>query len=330
MIRTNKLQVAKRWIDNADSVLIVAGAGMSVKKGEMVYVNTDDFAKHYPFFLKWGYRTGYEGMGLMFDPSVPDTAKWGYWAHHLRNSRYVFEPNDGYETLLNMLKDKDYFVMTSNTDGCFERSGFDKDRIYTAQGDFNYFQCFPNPCRPDAVFEAGPTLEKLHKNVDKDGNVPESMIPKCKYCGGKVFGNVRFGGGFCHYVYEEQNDVFRKWLMEKMDSKAGNVAILEIGAGFNTPIVTRIPAESFARDLGSRGHFIRINPSDPKVPSDINALSFSEGWQVLNEIQDTKLPDDYQVDDDTLNSLKSGSSVHARRYPRLAWDEMWKHLKDRY
>jgi len=327
-MRSQKLQVAKQWIENADSVLIIAGAGMSVKEGEMVYVNTDDFANYYPFFLKWGYKTGYEGMGLMFDRNVPDTAKWGYWAHHLTNTRYNFEPNEGYKTLLNMVKDKDYFVMTSNTDGCFERSGFEKDRIYTPQGDFNYLQCFPNPCRPDAVFEAGPTLNELLENVDKDGAIPKKMIPKCKYCGGIVFGNVRFGSGFCHHKYEEQNDIYRKWLMEKLDSSAGTVAVVEIGAGFNTPIVTRIPAESFFRDLGERGRFIRINPSDPKIPSNSNALSFAEGWQVLDDIQQAPLSGDGKKIEEQILEHDRSDGQKSRRYPKLAWDDMWKQLKD--
>jgi NAD-dependent SIR2 family protein deacetylase len=129
-------------------------------------------------------------MGLFFDPNVPDTAKWAFWATHTDNMRWGFEPNDGYSTLLDMVKNKDYFVLTSNVDACFERSGFEKTRIYTPQGEYTYLQCM-TPCRHDAVFDARRLLDDLLPQVSKDGHIPDSMIPKCRHCGGEVFGNVR-------------------------------------------------------------------------------------------------------------------------------------------
>lgn len=330
-MRAESLQLAKEWIQNADSVLICGAAGMSVKEGEMVYVNEDDFAKFYPYFLKWGYKHSYQGMGLMFDPSVPETAKWGYWADHIINQRWRFQPNDGYKTLLNMVKDKDYFVLTSNADGCFERSGFEVDRIYTPQGDWAYYQCL-RPCRPDSVFESKEMLEDLRKNRDDEGLIPEKMIPRCKHCGGTVFGNVRFGSEYLHIKYQEQNDIFRRWMEKKVVSESGTVAIIEIGAGFNTPIVTRFPMESFARDLGERGKFIRINPSDPQVPSDLNALSIDEGWEVLNDIESTPLTTvSKQVEEEIYaQQKKDGKTSRPFGYhgKKFAWDEMLKQLKD--
>jgi NAD-dependent SIR2 family protein deacetylase len=70
-------------------------------------------------------------MGLNQDPRVPEEAKWALNARHMHNMRYAFEPNQGYKTLLDLVKDKDFFVLTSNVDGCFERSGFPKDRMYS-------------------------------------------------------------------------------------------------------------------------------------------------------------------------------------------------------
>ncbi|KAI2510665.1 Macro domain [Fragilaria crotonensis] len=114
--RDRTLRLAKTWIEQADAILICAGSGMSVKEGEMVYVNQTDFAKHYPWFVKWGYRTSYEVMGLGQDRCVPMTAKWAMWAKHMHLQRWQFEPNEGYKTLLDMVNEKDYFVLTSNVD----------------------------------------------------------------------------------------------------------------------------------------------------------------------------------------------------------------------
>lgn len=272
--------IAKTWIDQADAILICAGAGMSVKQGEMVYTNANDFASHYPYFTKYGYHTAYEAMGLFGDPTVPVTAKWAFWANHLMNMRYNFKPNEGYDWLIDMINGKEHFVLTSNVDGCFPRAGFDPDRIYTPQGDYAYLQCM-KPCRHDSVYDAKPILEKLIPLISEDGTIPEENIPKCPRCGGDMFGNVRGGSWFLHSQYEDH----RQKLVDWMDAQNGkNVVVVEVGAGFNTPMVTRWPVESFVRETG--GKLIRINPSDPEIPGDIEGLAFEKGWQVLGEIKD--------------------------------------------
>ena len=335
--RNETLSVAKKWIDEADAVLICAGAGMSVKEGEMVYVNEQDFEKHYPFMPQWGYRTGYETMGLMHDRSVPETTKWAFWARHMHNMRWGFTPNNGYQTLLNMVKDKDYFVLTSNVDGCFETSGFDKDRIYTPQGEWTYYQC-RRACRVDAVFESRPMLDRILPYVSAEGNIPEQMVPKCKYCGGDVFGNVRAGSSFLHTPYEHQNDVIRDWmdrqLLNDFDEDR-KVVVIEVGAGFNTPMITRLPVESFARDLGDRGRLIRINPSDPEVPSDIPSLSIAEGWQVLSDIQDSPKAGEEKENVVARHQILQDKTVGrettlglAQRFGHFDWNLFLEHLKN--
>lgn len=320
------LQKAKKWIEEADSVLICAGAGMSVKEGECVYVNEDDFKTFYPYFLKWGYKHSYQGMALMFDSSVPETAKWGYWADHIINQRWRFEPNDGYATLLNLVKNKDYFVFTSNADGCFERSGFEVERIYTPQGDWQYYQCL-RPCRPDAVFESKSMLYDLLPKRDDEGHIPKRMIPRCKFCGGEVFGNVRFGREYIHHKYEEQNDKIRAWMEKLVTSTTNTVAIIEVGAGFNTPIVTRYPMESFARDLGERSRFIRINPDHSDVPDDVVGLSLAAGWEVLEDIR-TAAIDTTKDEEEEIAKPVSTKNRKSFMQPN-AWNNMIANLKDR-
>jgi NAD-dependent SIR2 family protein deacetylase len=276
------IDLGKQWIQDADAILICAGAGMSVKEGEMVYTNATDFANAYPFFPKWGYRTGYETMGLAGDKSVPQTAKWAFWAKHMDNMRWKFSPNNGYNELLNLVGDKDHFVLTSNVDGCFERSGIDPSRIYTPQGEWTFLQCM-GPCQHDSVYEARPYLDRLLPHISDEGHVPEELLPKCPRCGDNMFGNVRGGSWFLHHKYQNQNNVIQKW-MENHITKGSKVAILEVGAGFNTPTVTRFVVESFARELGSLGRFIRINPTEAEVPEDLGAMAFEEGWQVLEDL----------------------------------------------
>uniref|UniRef100_A0A7R9WER9 Deacetylase sirtuin-type domain-containing protein n=1 Tax=Pseudictyota dubia TaxID=2749911 RepID=A0A7R9WER9_9STRA len=299
--REETIRLAKAWIDNADAVLICAGAGMSVKEGEMVYTNPEDFAKAYPWFTKWGYKTNYEVMGLEGDPRVPRTAKWALYAKHMDNMRWTFTPNDGYKSLLSMVKDKDYFVHTSNVDACFERSGFSKDRIYTPQGEWTYLQC-TEPCHEDSVFESRPYLDIIIPQISSDGSIRQESVPKCPRCGGEMFGNVRAGNNFCHYKYDSQNDKLRAWMEGLLQSPKKKVAIIEIGAGFNTPTVTRFPMESFAHELGNRGKFIRINPTEPEIPHELsqNAVAMDEGWQVLHEMTIATKPSSLAVNPNVM------------------------------
>jgi O-acetyl-ADP-ribose deacetylase (regulator of RNase III)/NAD-dependent SIR2 family protein deacetylase len=280
--RSVTISLAKQWIDDADAILVCAGAGMSIKDGEMVYTNPHDFAKAYPWFTKWGYKTCYETMGLEGDQSVPRTAKWALYAKHMDNMRWKFTPNEGYTDLLKLIGRKDHFVLTSNVDGCFERSGFDPSRIYTPQGEWTYVQC-KRPCHHDSVFFSWPYVNDIVPRISNDGFIPEDLVPKCPRCGEDMFGNVRGGSWFLHHKYEQQNTAMQQWMQKQLDG-GSNVLILEIGAGFNTPTVTRFPVESFARELGGRGRFIRINPTEADVPDDLNAIALKEGWQVLGDL----------------------------------------------
>ena len=280
--RTMLLDTVKTWLDTADAVVICAGAGMSVKPGEMVYTNPHDFEKAYPWFTKWGYRTSYEAMALEADPSVPRTAKWALYAKHMDNMRWSFTPNEGYSYLLDLVKDKDHFVLTSNVDACFERAGFDPSRIYTPQGEWSYVQC-TKPCASDSVFPSRPYIDAILPHISENGEIPSELLPKCPRCGSDMFGNVRGGSWFLHHMYDDQNAAFVSW-MERLIQSNASVVFLEIGAGFNTPTVTRFPMESAAMELGDRARFVRINPSDPEIPSSIQGVALAEGWQVLKEI----------------------------------------------
>lgn len=314
-------RLAKTWIEQADAILICAGAGMSVKEGEMVYTNPEDFAAHYPFLPKWGYRTGYEAMGLFADTSVPITVKWAFWAKHLDNMRWRFEPNDGYHGLRQLVDTKDHFVLTSNVDGCFERAGFDPRRIYTPQGEWTYLQCM-KPCRDDSVFEARPYLDQLLPSISKDGYIPKEMVPKCPRCGGDMFGNVRGGSWFLHHTkYDSQSKALRQWMEQQVGRQ---VVVIEVGAGFNTPMVTRWPVESFVREI--KGKLIRINPSDPELPSDVEGLCYALGWQTLQDIQQAA-PFLAKDDSDTVAiEVAEFQSQNGRLVPAAQTKKIAKHV----
>lgn len=269
--------VAPQWLREADRVLIVAGAGMSAYLDGSpcnVYVDREHFAHWYPDMPAKGFRTAYECMGLA-DSDLAPNERWGFSARHMRNMRWDFAPCEGYGLLARLVAGKDVFVMTSNVDGCFARAGFAPERIYEPQGNWEWFQCL-QPCSRDSVWPSKPMLDAL--TVREDGSLPPDQVPVCRNCGGPVFGNVRGGAWFLETPYVQQRAAFREWLSR------GPCTVLELGCGFNTPGVTRFPAESIA---SNGGRLIRINPMHPDVPHNpVDGLYFvgiKRGWDVLRE-----------------------------------------------
>jgi len=266
------LHVANAWLREAEAVVVCAGAGMSGNPGEMVYTDETDFAEQYPWLVPLGYRTAYECMGLLGDATVPDRLKRAYLVKHAHNQRYRFAPNPSYAALLDRLAGKDYFVYTSNVDGNFLRAGFDADRIYTPQGDWAWFQC-ELPCRRDSYWPALPDLERLLPLVP---DLPDSKVPRCPNCGRKAVGNVRGGSWFTHAPHDDAQDRFAEWI-ERRIADGKNLVVLEIGVGFNTPTVTRLPMEQICRDHPN-AKLVRVNPNDSQVPVDLDAVGLPQPW----------------------------------------------------
>jgi len=328
------------WLSQADAVVICAGAGMSIgSPEEALYTNPKAFSKHYPVLRRrFGFKTAGETMGLASDIHVPVRAKWGYWCRHYRNMRFRYPPNAGYGELLSLTSGKETFVWTSNVDGCFERAGFDPKKIYTPQGDASLYQCIgtdgSGPCSMDSVFPGFDELSReLVSFVDpKSGEIPSSKVPLCSKCGGDTFLNLRAGSWFLPTRHNAAGRAFEVWIEGLRESKK-RIVILEVGAGFSTPTVTRFPMESLAYDLGAA--LIRINPNDHDIPLHLpRAVGISAGW-------DTALPELTRLVsliDDGTEGTKASAALAAEYYTvthkaaaalgrrHLTWKEMLRHL----
>ena len=143
---SNTMTTMVQQLASADRLLIVAAAGLSISEHlpNNPYHNRAHFKHHYPKVAEYGYNTCYETMGIARDPHVPETVKKAFAARHFLNMRYDFPPTDGYHWLKQLattFRTEDTFCWTSNVDGCFERAGFDRDRIYQTQGEMKHWQC---------------------------------------------------------------------------------------------------------------------------------------------------------------------------------------------
>lgn len=134
----DKLQNA---IGSAEAVVIGAGAGLSTAAG-YTYAGERFERLFGDFAAKYGFSDMYAGG---FYPYKTLEEHWAFWSRYIACNRFDPIPKPVYEELLKLVRGRDYFVLTTNVDHCFQRAGFDKHRLFYTQGDYGLFQC-SRPC----------------------------------------------------------------------------------------------------------------------------------------------------------------------------------------
>ena len=271
MIRKQDIQKCAEFIREAECVLIGAGAGITVDAG-YDYTDREAFSRDYPGMARRGFRMKAELIGYTgWSPVL----KWGYLAAHVNQVRFESPCHPVYGRLLDLVKDKDYFVMTSNVDGMFAKNGFSEDKVFTPQGDYAFMQC-ETPCRRE-TWDIKPVIDRILPAIDPETQeiIDPGVIPTCPNCGGPVFMNVRAAHWFIDDPYREQAARFSEFIQGRKESR---LLLIEIGAGFNTPSVIRWPMERITHS-DPDAKFIRINPQWPQVPDEIaeKSVTFKKG-----------------------------------------------------
>lgn len=261
MSEKGKIEEVLKLLKTADCILIGAGAGLSADAGNN-YMDKESFAKNYPELVKLGFQFKAQLMGYDL---LPTDLEWSYLSRHINEARFQSPPQQVYEKLFELVKNKDYFVITSNVDMLFVKNGFDENKIFTPQGDYGLLQCL-GPCWTK-TWETKPIIDKISTKIDPRTKrlTDLSAIPNCPNCGGPVFMNVRGGSWFIEEPYKEQAKRFNKWIQKASNCQ---LLILEIGAGFNTPGVVRWPMEQIVNKFDN-SHLIRVNLQYPQVPKEI-------------------------------------------------------------
>ena len=173
----------------ADTVVIGAGAGLSTSAG-FVYTG-ERFRKYFSDFEeKYGFHDMYTGG---FYPYRTPEEHWAYWSRYIYINRYMDAPKPVYEGLLELVKNKDYFVITTNVDHCFQKAGFDKRRLFYTQGDYGLFQC-SEPCCQETFENEGIVREMTERQSDME--IPGELVPVCPHCGKPLTMNLRSDGRF--------------------------------------------------------------------------------------------------------------------------------------
>lgn len=250
-------------LSEADTVVIGAGAGLSTSAG-FVYTG-QRFEKYFSdFAAKYGIQDMYSGG---FYPFATPEEHWAYWSRYIYINRYMDAPKPVYESLLKLVHDKDYFVITTNVDHCFQKAGFDKKRLFYTQGDYGLFQC-SEPCCQE-TFDNEVVIRQMMERQE-DMKIPTELLPVCPHCGKPLTMNLRSDDKFVedegwHRAAERYGNFLRT-------RAGGKILFLELGVGFNTPVIIKYPFWKMTLE-NPDAVYASINLDNCTIPKEIGRQS---------------------------------------------------------
>ena len=217
----------------AEAVVVGAGAGLSTSAG-FVYTG-ERFEKYFSdFAARYGFRDMYSGG---FYPFASPEEFWAYWSRYIFINRYLDAPKPVYEELLALIKEKDYFVITTNVDHCFQKAGFDKQRLFYTQGDYGLFQC-SGPCRQETYDNESVVRQMMERQENM--RVPSELLPVCPHCGRPLTMNLRSDDKFVEDEgWHAAAARYEEFLRTRQDGR--RILFLELGVGYNTPVIIKYP-----------------------------------------------------------------------------------------
>ena len=256
---TAQIERLKAALDDADAVIIGAGAGLSASagfsySGERFYRYFADFAE------KYGIRDMYSGGFYPF-PSAEEF--WAWWSRQVYFNRYAVDAGKPYTDLLKLVGDKNYFVLTTNVDHQFRLAGFDKERLFYTQGDYGLFQCSV-PCHPKTYDNEEAVTEMVARQENM--RIPAELIPKCPVCGKPMSMNLRCDDTFVEDEgWHRANARYEAFLEQYKDKR---LVLLELGVGGNTPVIIKYPFWQIALQ-NQNATYACINLGESACPEEI-------------------------------------------------------------
>ncbi len=249
----------KKEIETADAIVIGAGAGFSAAAG-LTY-SGERFEKNFAdFHEKYGITDMYAGGFYPYDTLEE---YWAWWSRHIYVNRYDVSAGKTYTELLELVKDKDYFVLTTNVDHQFQIAGFDKKRLFYTQGDYGLWQC-SKACH-DKTYDNEKTVRRMVAE-QRNMRIPTELIPKCPVCGAPLTMNLRSDDKFVQddgwYAAADRYDDFIR------HRKDLHILFLEVGVGFNTPVIIKYPFWQMTA-INSKAVYVCVNRGEAYCPREI-------------------------------------------------------------
>ena len=271
------IEKIKSVLENAEALVVGAGAGLSTSAG-FTY-SGERFEQYFSDFrARYGFSDMYTGG---FYPYKTLEEHWAYWSRYIMINRYMDAPIPVYEGLFDLVKNKNYFVITTNVDHCFQKAGFDKSRLFYTQGDYGLFQC-SEPCHKK-TYDNEEQIRAMYE-AQQDMKIPTELLPKCPVCGKPMSMNLRADDTFV------ENEGWHRAALRYEDflngNKNKNIVYLELGIGGNTPGIIKYPFWNMTYS-NPKAKYICINKGEAVVPKEIENQSIcvdNDIWAVLREL----------------------------------------------
>lgn len=269
----DELKKLKEELDKATAVVIGAGAGLSTSAG--LKYDGERFYKYFQdFHDKYQITDMYSGG---FYPFKTLEEYWAWWSRHIYYNRYDIVPGKPYYDLLELVKNKNYFVLTTNVDHQFQLAGFDKERLFYTQGDYGLFQC-SKPCHKK-TYDNEEQIRKMVK-LQKDLKIPSDLIPYCPKCGRPMNVNLRSDLTFVEDEgWHKARNRYKSFLNKYQNE---HILFLELGVGSNTPGIIKYPFWKMTFK-NEKAIYASINLGESYAPREI----FSRSICINNDIGDT-------------------------------------------
>ena len=271
-------ETLKRRLEEAEAIVVGAGAGLSSAAG-MSY-SGERFRRHFSDFeRKYGFHDMYTGG---FYPFKTSEEFWAYWSRFIYLNRYSPFDESVYKNLFSLLRDKEYFVLTTNVDHCFQRTGFGKERLFYTQGDYGLFQCRV-PCH-DKTYDNEAVVLKMRKE-EKNMTIPSALVPRCPVCGEPMTMNLRCDATFVEDAgWHAACRRYEKFIEKYREKK---ILFLELGVGSNTPGIIKYPFCRLTAE-NKRAFYACVNLENAYAPAEIagRSLCLRAGiGEVISSIQ---------------------------------------------
>lgn len=270
-----RIEEFKNALESAEAVVIGAGAGFSDAAG-IKYVGkrfTDNFQD---FIKKYNMEDLYTSS---FYPFKTQEERWAYWAKHVSLNRFETPATNLYTDLFDLVRDKNYFIITTNVEHQFWKANFPNEKIFATQGDYGYIQCAKG-CH-NKLYDNDSLVANMI-SATKDCKIPSSLVPKCPVCGGEMDINIRKDR---YFVQDEDWDIaynnYEKFIENNENKK---IVFIELGVGYNTPGIIRYPFEQMT-NKNDKAVLIRLNKDYPQGPIENKSktISFTEDMMEVIE-----------------------------------------------
>lgn len=289
------MEQLRKALDDADTVILGAGAGLSTAAG-FVYGGERFQRYFYDFASKYGFSEMYSGG---FYPYASLEEHWAYWSRYIYINRYLDPPKPVYQDLLALVQDKDYFVLTTNVDHCFQKAGFNKKRLFYTQGDYGLFQCSEPCCQETFDNEAlvRQMVEAQGWHIEADGTltepdgplkmcVPPELVPHCPHCGKPMSMNLRADETFVEDAgWHDAAERYSEFLRRHAGIKT---LFLELGTGYNTPGIIKYPFWRMTAQW-ENARYACVNLGEAMAPPEIAAKSIclnADAAEVLQKLKE--------------------------------------------